>query len=201
MVYTTEKDLGLIRVLRLSGILQDFDLTKCCDPQQLIVVDCADGSRKLELLLHHYNLAKTAEGNIDVDECVFHDPSLNGGALLLHPDSPLVTEELRQDKVLLDSIEGGVKFKHMEANGHRPLVVIYAHTPCAAATSLGMSVIEQMTWLVKAKLRLKILHPNWRVLCALHVFKAKSPTDKKKYASYIFSSKAFLSWLEKNPQP
>lgn len=200
MVYTSEKDLELIRVLRLGGILRDFDITKCQDPSRLILVDCADGSRKLELLLHHYNLAQTAEGQIDVDECVFHDPSLNGGALLLHPDSPLVTE-LRQDRVLLDSIEGGVRFKHLDADGRRPLIVIYAHTPCAAATSLQMDVIEQMTWLVKAKLCLKILHPNWRVLCALHVFKAKSPTDKKKYASYIFSAKAFLSWLEKNPQP
>lgn len=199
MVYTSEKDLRLVEILREQGILQDFDITECHDPSKMVLVDCADGSRKLELLLHHYNLAKTAEGAIDVDECVFHDPSLNGGGLLLHPLSPLVTD-LRQDRVLLDSVEGGVKFKHLDANGQRPLIVIYAHTPCAAATSLNMDVVEQMTWLVKSKLHLKILHPNWRVMCALHVFKAKSPTDKKRYSTYIFSSKAFLSWLERNPQ-
>ncbi|KKR48923.1 MAG: hypothetical protein UT86_C0002G0098 [Candidatus Magasanikbacteria bacterium GW2011_GWC2_40_17] len=199
MAETSLVDLRLVEQLRQDVILRNFDVVKSQDPGRMVIVDCADGSRKLELLLHHYNLAQTA-GDVAMDECVFHDPSLNGGGLLLHPESPLIKPHLRQHLTLLDSIEGGVHFKNLDGNGARPLILIYAHTPCAAATAYRLNIVEQMQWIVRAKQYLKELHPNWRVLCMVHVLKSGQPSAKEKrgqYASYVFSSRAFLRWFSR----
>lgn len=198
---TSFLDLKLVRQLRHDGILRDFDAIRSQDPTQMVIVDCADGSRKLEVLLHHFRLAQAVAGEVQVDDCIFHNPSLNGGALLLHPNSPLVKEHLRQDMVLLDSIEGGIKFKGLDQDGKRPLVMIYTHTPCAAATANNLNIVEQMSWLVKAKQWLKMLFPSWRVLCTVHIFKPAELGEQGKsrsYSTYVFSIKDFAQWLERN---
>lgn len=157
MAHLSDQDSASIKELRAKGVLTE--VWKCRLPiEGIIIVTCADGDQMADLFAFQQELM-VKQGLVPR----IHTFGLNGGALLLAPNSP-VTSKLAEDKVLLDQIETGAKLKKMNS------VILYAHAPCGAAALAHLSVKDELHLLFTAAERVKKECSSIKaVTCFFHV--------------------------------
>lgn len=156
---TNAADLQLIKRLREAGIFEDVDPHRIKNNHQgFIVVVCGDCDQATDIHGHHSSITSRIGQLRGI-----HEFKLNGGALRLPLKSPLNKKGLPADKVLLRDIKDAIFLKEMQT------IVIYAHFPCGAAGLCGLTVLEQLDLLVKAKRRLKKEFSEVKVACFFHV--------------------------------
>lgn len=138
------------------GVLGDVEGHRIDESQGVIMVTCADGDQFEDVFHHHSDICRSHRCNTRI-----HPLSLNGGAKLIAKNSPLQTAG--EDQVLLNNILGAHKLKGIDT------VVLYAHAPCGAAYSNGVSFLEVMQLLFGGKQRVKNLDPSLKVACFCHI--------------------------------
>lgn len=190
-------DQRLVNLLLEGGVLRDIDPVRLRD-RKLVIVPCADGKYIFELLLHHLKMSKKFwrlflglfSRRFHLEDVLFHTLALNGGALLLAPDSTAINIHAPEDAVLLHHLQQAVRIKHLD----EPTVALYAHVPCGAATACGFNIVDQMKLTTQAKRRIKEIHPAWKVMCLMYV----DYGNGRGCRSYIFSIREFEDWYAKN---
>lgn len=111
-------------------------------------------------------------------------PALFGGPLLVPEDSPLV-QERHEDLVLMNQVTLGVE--HLDVR----VLALYFHWPCKAAALVGLTLVEAVQLLVKARRRMEMAFPAVDVACYFHV--DYRPHDSK-MRSYFFNQKNWEVW-------
>lgn len=176
------KDRETVRALREFGVLIEIQQPRFLEYRNgNILVFCGDGDQSVDLFTHHVSMMSECE------QCRPHLLTLNGGALLLPPDSPVAKSE--EGKVLFRQIIKSSALKKI------PTIVLYSHAPCGAAMEAGISLLEQLHLLMKAKLMVKSALPQGTVFCLFHVDKG----DTKR--TYYVSRDAWNEWTEINSCP
>lgn len=188
-------DEGLIGQLRRDKVLRDFDPSRF-DPGRMAIVTCADGQRILEQLTQHWRFIQRHEPKRPLESCILQTVALNGGALLLAKDSPLLRPGLLEDKMILEHLREGIKLKGLDQNGERPTVALYTHFPCGAAGLHNLNTTEQVRLVAEAKDRLKLIQPNWRVICMVHVHYPAQGRLLARDRTYHFSRAGLRLWLK-----
>ena len=173
-----ERDREQILEARKAGVLTELKDSKLLLHRGIIMGGvCSDGDQLPEMLGHIGPLVEAQHGAERV-----HLIAVNGGALVLSPTSPLsnmsrfllrflrdhslnfairllytvlspiiwlLGRAMRQDIALMLNISMAVDLKGIKTVG------LAIHAPCGAATVCGMSFIEELAHLIKAKHRLK----------------------------------------------
>ena len=145
----------------------------------LILVSCGDCDKAHELISFEKRKCKEKVGHSRV-----HLLTLNGGALAIHPDSP-VNQKGKSDVLLLD-IEEANPMKQIED------LALYGHFVCGKAKSLNLTVKEYFFWLAKAAVRCQEVFPFMNIACKIHV-DANLDTEFK---TYYFDHLNWLWFLE-----
>lgn len=146
-------DEGSYRELRSEGIFEDVNANRIDMKNGVILVSCSDGDQMPDIFTHHAALCGTQR-----DGPRIHTLGLNGGALLLHPDSPLSRDG--EWRILHKHIADAERLKDIHA------VALYAHAPCGAAGLCGMSLLDVVQWLLAGKVFLE----NALASVACHAF-------------------------------
>ena len=140
----SETDRQIILDLRQASILEDVNPHRInCDGRNIVIM-CGDGHQLIRKIRTHESYVKRDEHS----ECCCHGIMINGGALNL---SPRFTRHMRLpvQKVLLSQIRQSMALKGVNT------VALYVHAPCGAAKLRGMSVMDVLDELFKAKESLK----------------------------------------------
>jgi len=155
----SDRDRSMIRRLRNARVLEDADAHKLKSPDGVIVVPCSDGDQMPDVFEHQCALAREVGRPVRP-----HMLSLHGGAMLIAENCPLY-REYRVDDLLLQHIREaeGTDLKGIGT------VVLYIHAPCGAAGLAGLSLVEQVVLLIRAKERVKEIDTTNAVVCFVHV--------------------------------
>ena len=137
------------------------------------MVTCSDGDQFGDVFTHH---AKQV-CSLHREDSRIHTLALNGGAKLIAEGSPLLTSG--EDEVLLRHIGVAIKLMGIET------VVLYAHAPCGAAYSRGLSFEQVLDILFQGKDRVRKTYPGVKVACFCHI----DDGDKKR--TYFVSRDAW----------
>lgn len=144
-----------------------------------ILVFCGDGDQSVDLLNHHIGLMTG-----QCQQCRPHLLALNGGALLLSPEFPVAKN--KAGRVLLKQIRGAVALKNIQT------VVLYTHAPCGAAGLAHVGLLEQIYFLLRAKLLVK-QSSSLEIICLFHIDKGEG--NKR---TYFVSRPAWNEWARVN---
>lgn len=139
----SELDRRQYRDLRTEDVLEDIESHRLNHRHGVILITCADGDQLPDIFAHHSLLIQSQHERVRI-----HQFSLNGGSLLLHPESPLV-QEFEEWKILHHHIRGAKSMKGI------PSLALYAHAPCGAAGAAGLSLIQCVTLLMAGKEHLR----------------------------------------------
>jgi len=184
-LFLTERDREILEEWRRGSIrvLDDVQRDKYREPTgKVIVVPCADGHQMFDIC--KFQVERTAEGT----EPMVHILSLNGGPLLLAPNSPLLEAGDTDDKVLLKHIGAANSIKGT------PTVILKPHAPCGAAQAVSLSVIDVVELLIGAKQRMREHFPLLQVVPKLHVDWAYREGELDTKKSYFLSRENFEEW-------
>ncbi len=148
------KEAALVSALHAAGVLRRHDAYQL-DPDKkgVILVACGDCDRSPELL----DFARDRLGHRRI-----HLIAINGGALNLPRDSPLI-HMIPRDEVILEDIRETPELKNLNT------VAAYAHWPCGKAKAAGVSMLQALDLLIGAKHRIREHFPHLRVATFLHV--------------------------------
>lgn len=176
-------DRTAIDILREADVLENDNAGKLNSPEGVIVIPCSDGDQMPDVFTHQCGLAH--EGGWPVRP---HMPSLHGGAILMAEDCPLY-REFRVDELLLLHIRQaeGPELKGIGT------VVLYAHAPCGAAAMAKLTLVHQIVYLMRAKVRVKEIDTTNKVICFLHV---DYGTGRKR--TYFISRAKWLEFWSKS---
>lgn len=174
----SKNDRRLIEKFIGLGVLLEVDGHKIDESKGAILVTCADGDQFEDLFTHHANICKQQRCS---DHARIHVLSLNGGAKLIAKSSPLHTAG--EDRVILNHISGAKALKDINT------VVLYAHAPCGAAYSKGISFENVLRLLFEGKDRVKESDKGLHVACFCHV-----DYGNGKKRTYFASREAWLKY-------
>jgi hypothetical protein len=178
MAVLSDFDRNVVRVLRGTQVLENEDARKVPMDNGVIVIPCSDGDQLPDLFGHDCELAFDNGGIVRP-----HMPALHGGAMLIAEDCPLY-RKFRVDELLLVHIQQAEAMKEIHT------VILYIHTPCGAAGLAGLNLIQQIMFLMRAKVRVKKIDPTNKVICKVHVDYGPSfPNDKRRRTYFISLSK------------
>ncbi len=148
--------------LRKQEILLDVDAHRLNLADGVILVACSDGDQLPDIFS---NISHSFAGQRSSPR--IHTIALNGGALLLPEDSPLVTAH-REDEVLLEHIKVARELKNIHT------VALYTHAPCGAGTLAGLTLEQELNLLLAAKVRIKEHLPGIKAACFCHIDRGES---------------------------
>jgi hypothetical protein len=137
-----------------------------------------------DLFSHHINSC-----NHDLDKLLLHTIALNGGALLIPCDSPLIDRRDREDLVILRHLRKAIE---LTSTPEAPMeqIVLYAHGPCGAAGLAQLDLTNVLMLLMKAKLRLRKAFPEIEsISCFFHY--DNSETKR----TYFVSKESWTEWV------
>ncbi len=137
-----------IKDLRDAGVFQEINTALLENMRSgTIFIPCADGHHFGDLFTYHTQICGHK------DEQLHHPLSLNGGALLIPNESPLLRREdgsrRHDDAVLLENLVGAIQLKQPKA------VILYAHAPCGMARLHRLSIHNECALLFTAKDRIR----------------------------------------------
>ena len=155
----SEFDKHVIDTLRDAKVLDNNDARKLSAPNGVIVIPCSDGDQMTDVFTHQQRLA--LEGGWPVRP---HMPSLHGGAMLIAEKCPLY-REYRVDELFLQHIREASS-PALKGIG---TVILYVHAPCGAAGLAGLTLVQQIAFLMRAKERVKEQSDEYNVICFVHV--------------------------------
>lgn len=174
----TEEDRKIIRMFseKKVGVLRKVRPHLVDESNGAILVTCADGDQMEDLFSYHRK--------ISLHHRETHRPhllSLNGGAKLIAPDSPL--RRGSEDTIILEHLKDARRMKEIET------VVLYAHAPCGAAYAKQLSFYRVLELLFSGRARVEQVMPGIKVTCFCHV----DYGDGKKH-TYFASRTTWLLW-------
>lgn len=152
-------DRQVVEQLRIKCVFDNDDARKLTAPNGAIVIPCSDGDQMPDILAHQQKLA--IDGGWPVRP---HMPSLHGGAMLIAEACPLY-RNFNVDALLLQHIR---EASSPELKGIGT-VVLYVHAPCGAARLAGLNLLQQISFLMRAKERVKEMNSNYTVVCFVHI--------------------------------
>jgi hypothetical protein len=170
----TEAEASRIRFLRQVGVLEEIYPDRIARDCGTLIVPCSDGHHFADFYTQH--MASCAH---DCGHPMHHPIALNGGALLIPEDSPLLWENgvrTHDDETLLRHIRLGTNIK-----GPRT-VILATHAPCGMVKAYGLSIDEAFPLLFKAKDRVRKMFvehgvKNVNVIGHIHVY---FPDERKR---------------------
>ena len=142
----------------------------------IILIACGDCDKSDELIEYERSLFLKSEKQPRI-----HLLMLNGGALLLHPDSPLNTN-LSSSQTLLFHLKNSSQLKGIDD------VVLYGHHECGAAALSRLQPRETFLWLAKGAGYVSNMIKTLKITCNFHY---ECNTDKK-FKSEYFDYNAWL---------
>jgi hypothetical protein len=162
MGHLSDTDRDTYKRLRKQGILSDVDAHRLDLTAGVILVACSDGDQLPDIF---NNISHSFEGQRQ--SARIHTIALNGGALLLPENSPLVTPH-REDEVLLEHIKVARELKNINT------IALYTHAPCGAGTLAGLTLEQELDLLLAAKVRIKESLPGIKAVCFCHIDRGES---------------------------
>lgn len=123
-------------VLLKHYVFEDVESHRLEQQAGVILVTCSDGDQVPDIFTHHCSLIAEHHAHVRI-----HLIGLNGGSLLLHPESPLV-KELGEWRILHRHISDASAMKDIRS------LALYAHAPCGAAGSVGLSLLQSVQLLM-----------------------------------------------------
>ncbi len=166
MGHLSDEDRQAYSKLRERQILINVDAHRLDLSAGVILVACSDGDQLPDIF---NNLSHSFEGQRPTAR--IHTIALNGGALLLPANSPLVTPH-REDEVLLEHIRVARELKGIDT------VALYTHAPCGAGGMAGLTLEQEIDLLLSAKSRIKEELIDVKVACFCHIDRGD---DKRTY--------------------
>jgi carbonic anhydrase len=183
MCIPADRDNELFQTLRNAGVLQP--LNDHLLEKKALIVTCADGHQMPDLFNHHLKSCTRD----DLDELLLHTIALNGGALLIPCDSPLVDQRDREDRVILRHLRKAIELKSTPTSPVEQ-IVLYAHGPCGAAGLANLDLTGVLMLLMKAKLRLrKAFSEIDNISCFFHYDNAVTKR------TYFVSKDKWIEWI------
>jgi len=192
----SETDAQVLQLMRNADVFTDLENHRITndEPTGSICFTCADG--------HQIGDIYTRHSNIYEEEACIHTFGLNGGALLLAPNSPLLPLIFPEGvhAFLIQQIDDAMKMKGIN------LCAIYTHFPCGAATSARLSIMDQLGLVVSAKTFLKKRFPTLKVPLFVHVHwpyrsgDSEQPPRPSMRRTYYMSGKHAEAWIVANRQ-
>ncbi len=179
-------DNEMFQALGAAGVLQP--LKDHLLERKAVIITCSDGHQMPDLFNHHLN-ATCALHNLE--DCLLHTIALNGGALLIPCDSPLIDKRDREDKVILRHLRKAIELK---STPEAPVeqIALYAHGPCGAAGLAHLDLADVLMLLMKAKLRLrKAFSDIENISCFFHY---DSGETKR---TYFVHKDSWSEWIHK----
>ena len=150
--------------LRERGILEDIADQHLPDlGRGIIITPCSDGDQFPEFY-HHLGGMFDRQGRVHRTHII----SLNGGALSIPEESPINPPGIPYGAVLRHCIRASSDLKGIE------VVALSAHAPCGAAGAAGLSVLQEIDLLMKAKKIVRSENVLLKVACFFHVDKGES---------------------------
>lgn len=171
------KDLEYL--LSLEGsVLLDIDPYLLVEEDGAIVVTCPDGRYFSDIFSHHSRMQQNYR-----EYPLIHPFGMNGGALLLAPDSPLVSPGSTIQADLLRGIIEAMEWIKIRK------VVLSAHYRCGKASNCGVGATETIRLLFAAKKAVKTWLERYGpvVSCYFHIdfgIDFKERGKKKRVLSY-----------------
>jgi hypothetical protein len=162
MGHLSTEDRNTYNLLRKQEILLDVESHRLDLTAGVILVACSDGDQLPDIFS---NISNSFAGQRSSPR--IHTIALNGGALLLPENSPLVTAH-REDEVLLEHIKVARELKNIDT------VALYTHAPCGAGTLAGLTLEQELDLLLIAKTRVKETLPGIKVACFCHIDRGES---------------------------
>jgi len=162
MGHLSDADRGAYSLLREQQILVDVDSHRLDLSAGVILVACSDGDQLPDIF---NNISHSFAGQRSTAR--IHTIALNGGALLLPANSPLVTAH-REDEVLLEHIRVARQLKGIDT------IALYTHAPCGAGTIAGLTLKQEIDLLLSAKSRIKEEFSDAKVACFCHIDRGDS---------------------------
>lgn len=181
---SADRDNEIFQTLRAAGVLQP--LNDHLLEKKALIVTCADGHQMPDLFNHHVRSTCTKH---NLDDCLLHTIALNGGALLIPCDSPLIDKHDREDRVILRHLKKAIELK---STPKEPVeqIVLYAHGPCGAAGLAELDLTGVLMLLMKAKLRLrKAFSEMENISCFFHYDNAITKR------TYFVSKDGWIEWI------
>ncbi len=152
-----QDQLVLIRRLREAGILNDVQENSIELAQGAVVCDCPDCDQTPDSRGFLSGLGQ--RGSVRLH----HTPGLNGGPLVIPPESVL-NSEIQQSAVAIKNIRDALLLKGLDRT-----IVLVAHAPCGAATHNKMDLVLVLNMTMRAKEILKGEFPRHKVPVLFHV--------------------------------
>ena len=176
----SSEDHKVLTELRERRILDDIDPHRLEDPSSVVMVSCADGHQMADVFHYQEKICGQNGGP------VVHTIALNGGALLIPPDSV----------VSIGTPDGEVIRRHAIARcamkGINTLA-FYSHAPCGAARTHGLNAVDVISLTLRAKVYMRetLDRENFRMACFVHV----DWGSKKR--TYFIHKNEFHQWASK----
>lgn len=173
-----KRDERLIRDLREKEVLLDAEGHKFDSPNGVILVTCPDCDQFVDIF--NYTMEMFRKGGYQERP---QPLCQHGGGMLISETCPL-DREYMIDQYLLVNIARARKMKEINT------LALLVHYPCGAARLAGIPLIDVIAHDVAAKQRVKLLWPELKVGCFLHV----DYLDRKR--TYFLSHDAFKAWSD-----
>lgn len=151
----TESDREVINTLKALNVFQKIDSALIPAEEEVVKIQCPDGDQMVDHFDHEREWIEKRGGFFRP-----HMPSLHGGAMLIAEDCPAY-REFRVDELLLLHIREAERMKYIHT------VVLNIHVLCGKACELGLSLVQQMLFLMRAKVRVRAVNPTNKVICFL----------------------------------
>lgn len=179
MMKMSPEEIRFFERLREAGVLEDVNGNRPDASKGVILVTCADGDQMADIFNHTGNLTPR-----------LHTLSLNGGGLILPPESPANTSfvcscerrETALGDIFMEQIATARRLKGID------LVALHVHFPCGIARAHEMAPQQLMELLVSAKDRLKREMKGIKVCAFIHI---AWPDDRKR--TYFVSREKWVA--------
>lgn len=176
--------LKMIQELLRLGIFSDVDGHQINSSKGVINFGCSDGDQFDDAYSHQKKMS---------DNNRIHPLNLNGGALLLAPDSPAFRfSEFYQDRDVLSKFLRKQIYVAQERKGINT-VTLGIHSPCAIAIACKIDPIEATNLIMEAKTIIKAESLEYgkelKVSCFHHLDHARCGTGKNKKRTHFISRK------------
>lgn len=135
----SQDDRAALIGMRKAGALADVNPRRLDQRNGAVIVTCSDGDQIPDVLEYHKRLCLQHRGTPRL-----HVVSLNGGAPLISPASPL-SRGLPDGEVVVRHALKGLSAKKMTT------MILKGHAPCLAVTLARLSAAETVRLVVEAK--------------------------------------------------
>lgn len=180
----------MIHELREAEVLERINPTLLFSDQEEVIglITCPDWRQRKSLFEKHSTVMEQCGHRDNI-----HPFSLNGGALLTSPESPL-TVELGEHRVFLKNvrmIREKLRIRRIHSN---------SHVPCLGAAEFSLNPFEVVYLTLSGKKFLKMCLPDIQVRCFLHVDESEDGIDASKKEVFFLQREKAEAWLREHSE-